>query len=98
MNPNNFRENSTQIYEWLRESYLDDELAEKILPTENKSEMIFLINRKLQTNLIRKLRLIENEDKPVKVEKPRNFIPKVVMAQSRNNLIDKMREVHGIGK
>ena len=47
---------------------------------------------------MRKLRLIENEEKPLKTEKPRNFIPKVVIAQPRNHLIEKMREVHSIGK
>jgi len=93
-----FQKANEQAYNWLKVTHKDDLLADKLLDSKNHETSILHINKQLENNLTRKLRVLENmvnETKPrVKLN---NLQPvRVIQSKSRDELIKSMQEVHKI--
>ena len=91
-----FQTKSQVVYDWLKKDYKDDEIAEKISNCKTREEMIYCINSKLEKNLAKKLRLMDNfaEESTPSRKIQNSFIKRVVVAQKREELISQIRETH----
>ena len=83
----------SQVNDWVKHNYKDDILARNISECRDREEAIYCINEKLKHNLARKLKMLDPESKPRKTHHTSN--PKIIIPQKRENMINKMKEVHG---
>jgi len=95
-----FVTNLQETYDWIKHNYKDDVLAQDIMECQNLEAAIYCINGKLEQNLTRKLKLLEeNYKSETDVRKaPDTFMPKMIVPQPRESLIAKMKEVHQFDK
>jgi uncharacterized protein HemY len=86
-----------EVHSWIKHNYKDDSLAEKIAECKDSEQAHYYINEKLQDNLARKLRILEEQ---ARRNEPSRRIPslhpKTILNQPREDMINRMKEVHNL--
>lgn len=86
----NFKTNINDASKWAKHNYKEDKLSQRLKECTTSQAAIYCINDHLQTNLMRKLNLSSK-----KINEEPN---KTIIAQPRENILSKLKEVYNFEK